>query len=115
MSTPQDRAEAFAKKMIQDRGNPHWHDMRDCYLAGAQSREERIRELLNQLEETDKAHATLYREKQAWKQLAEDASEINWEVYNESDSMGSASAWLVKLADLKEKHKGSVKIPEGTL
>lgn len=29
-------AEAFAKEMIRARGTPHWHDLRDCYLAGIQ-------------------------------------------------------------------------------
>lgn len=28
------KAEAWAKGCIHDRGNPHWHDLRDGYLAG---------------------------------------------------------------------------------
>lgn len=32
-----ERAEEFAKDMQRTRGVPHWHDLRDAYLAGAES------------------------------------------------------------------------------
>jgi hypothetical protein len=36
------RAEEWAKKCVHTRGNPHWHDLRDAWLAGARAEREQM-------------------------------------------------------------------------
>lgn len=40
--TPEQLAEERAKRCIQERGVPHWHDLRDMYLEGFRAGQEQM-------------------------------------------------------------------------
>jgi hypothetical protein len=45
MKKLEETAEKWAKQCVQTRGNPHWHDVRDAFLAGHASRDAEVEKL----------------------------------------------------------------------
>lgn len=45
MKKLEEMAEKWAKQCVQTRGNPHWHDVRDAFLAGHASRDAEVEKL----------------------------------------------------------------------
>jgi hypothetical protein len=45
MKKLEEMAEEWAKQCVQTRGNPHWHDVRDAFLAGHASRDAEVEKL----------------------------------------------------------------------